>query len=174
MFTKNKEDAPTFTPAQDAVRGASMKPSARVGASIICSDVHIVGSIKSGGALQIDGKLDGDVTAADVTVGSSGTITGEVKAETLRVKGQVKGTIRARKVELETGAHVEGDIIHAALIIQPDASFEGQVKRKDNPLQDEAPKAAVSPSPALANGNGSLSNQLSGQDSALPRQDNPA
>lgn len=153
MFTKNKDDAPSFTPAQDAVRGASSKPAARVGASIICSDVHITGSIKSGGALQIDGKLDGDVSAADVTVGSSGVITGEVKAETLRVKGTVKGTIRARKVELETGAHVEGDIVHAALIIQPDASFEGQVKRKENPLHEDAPRVAA-PAAALSAGHG--------------------
>ncbi|MCF6328484.1 MAG: polymer-forming cytoskeletal protein [Henriciella sp.] len=143
MFTKTKGDTPPgFTPAQDAVRSASSKPASRVGASIICSDMHITGSVRSEGALQIDGKIEGDVTAGDVTVGSTGEITGEVKAETLRVKGHVNGSIRARKVELETGATVKGDIIHAALIIQPDASFEGQVKREDNPLLDTAPKAA--------------------------------
>ncbi len=148
MFTKTKSDTPGFSPAQDAVRSASSKPASRVGASIICSDMHITGSISSQGALQIDGKIDGDVTAGDVTIGSTGMVTGEIKAETLRVKGSVKGSIRARKVELETGATVEGDIIHAALIIQPDASFEGKVKREDNPLVDTAPKAAAPAAPA--------------------------
>lgn len=150
MFTKTKGDTPPgFTPAQDAVRGAASKPASRVGASIICSDVEIRGSIKSGGALQIDGKVEGDISAGDITIGSSGEIMGEVKAETLRVKGKIIGSIRARKVELETGASVQGDIFHAALIIQPDASFEGQVKREENPLKESAPKpAAPAPQPA--------------------------
>ena len=144
MFTKTKSDTPQgFSPAQDAVRGASSKPASRVGASILCSDVEIKGSIKSQGALQIDGRVEGDVTAGDITIGSSGEILGEVKAETLRVKGKIRGSIRARRVELETGASVEGDIFHAALIIQPDANFEGQVKREENPLKESAPKPAM-------------------------------
>ncbi len=148
MFTKTKGDTPpaSFTPAQDAVRSASSKPAARVGASIICSDVQIKGSIKSAGALQIDGQVEGDVTSGDITIGSTGQIIGEIKAETLRVKGKIVGSIRSRKVELETGATVEGDIYHAALIIQPDASFEGQVKREENPLKESAPKPASSAS----------------------------
>lgn len=152
MFTKTKGDTPQgFNPAQDAVRGASSKPASRVGASILCSDVEITGSIKSQGALQIDGKVEGDVTAGDITIGSSGEILGEVKAETLRVKGKIRGSIRARRVELETGASVEGDIFHAALIIQPDANFEGQVKREENPLKESAPKpAAAAPQPSAA------------------------
>lgn len=145
MFTKTK-DGTGLTPAQDAVRGASTKPASRVGASIICSDMEIKGSIKSDGAVQIDGRVDGDITAGDITIGSSGNIIGEIKAETLRVKGTIKGSIRARKVELETGASVTGDIFHAALIIQPDASFEGKVKREDNPLRENAPQAAASDS----------------------------
>ena len=84
------------------------------------------------------------MTAGDITIGSSGEIIGEVKAETLRVKGKIIGSIRARKVELETGASVQGDIFHAALIIQPDASFEGQVKREENPLKESAPHPAAS------------------------------
>ena len=152
MFTKTKGDTPPgFTPAQDAVRSASSKPASRVGASIICSDVEIKGSIKSAGALQIDGTVEGDVTSGDVTIGSTGRIVGEIKAETLRVKGKIVGSIRSRKVELETGASVEGDIFHAALIIQPDASFEGQVKREENPLKETAPKPAAA-APAQSNG----------------------
>lgn len=156
MFTKTKGDTPPgFTPAQDAVRSASSKPAARVGASIICSDVEIKGSIKSAGALQIDGTVEGDVTSGDVTIGSTGRIIGEIKAETLRVKGKIVGSIRARKVELETGASVEGDIFHAALIIQPDASFEGQVKREENPLKETAPKPSAQAPQSNGSGLGS-------------------
>lgn len=150
MFTKTKTDGSPLTPAQEAVRGASNKPASKVGASIICSDMVITGSIKAEGAIQIDGTVDGDITANDLVIGSTGEIIGEIKAETLRVKGQVKGSIRAKKVELETGATVIGDIIHGALVIQPDASFEGQVKRDDNPLTNPQPKPAASEEPKPA------------------------
>ena len=106
--------------------------------------MKINGSVTSEGALQIDGTVDGDVAATDITIGASGHITGEVKAEVVKVKGRIKGSIRARKVELETGAHVKGDIVHSSLQIQSNAVFEGQVKHSEDPLKDAAPRAAAS------------------------------
>jgi len=166
MFTKNNKpvtppqvEPQRSMPAQDAVRGAANKPAARA-ASIICADMKINGSVTSEGALQIDGTVDGDVTATDITIGASGEITGEVKAEVVKVKGRIKGSIRARKVELETGAHVKGDIVHSSLQIQSNAVFEGQVKHAEDPLRDTGPVAAsdtrssASPSAPSAHGNG--------------------
>lgn len=150
MFTKNKgPEGPTEpkmpSPTKDAIRGASTKPTARA-ASIICEDMKINGSVSSEGALHIDGTVDGDVHAADITIGQSGHITGEVKAEVVKVKGKIKGSIRARKVELESGAHVQGDILHASLQIQSNAVFEGQVKHSEDPLKDSNPRGASSAS----------------------------
>ncbi len=149
MFQKNSKTpaAPAVepqkpVPAQDAIRGAASKPAARA-ASIICADMKINGSVISEGALQIDGVVDGDVAATDITIGASGQITGEVKAEVVKVKGRIKGSIRARKVELETGAHVKGDIVHSSLQIQSNAVFEGQVKHAEDPLRETGPVAAT-------------------------------
>jgi cytoskeletal protein CcmA (bactofilin family) len=151
MFTKNSKTPATPppepmqkpVPAQDAIRGAATKPAARA-ASIICADMKINGSVTSEGALQIDGIVDGDVSATDITIGASGQIIGEVKAEVVKVKGRIKGSIRARKVELETGAHVKGDIVHSSLQIQSNAVFEGQVKHADDPLKETGPVGAAS------------------------------
>lgn len=148
MFTKTKgAEAPQGTstpnPTQEAIRSASSKPAARAAASIICADMKIVGSVISEGALQIDGTVEGDVAAQDIVIGASGVITGEVKAEVVSVKGTIKGSIRGRKVELETGAKVEGDIIHTSLSIQANAVFEGQVKHATDPLKDAGPKPAM-------------------------------
>ncbi len=153
MFTKTKageSPVPTAAPSnptQDAIRSAASKPTGRAAASIICGDMKINGSVSSEGALQIDGHVDGDVAAADITVGASGQIVGEVKAEVVKVKGTIRGSIRARKVELESGARVEGDIVHTSLSIQSNAVFEGQVKHADDPLKDTGPKAASAPEP---------------------------
>ncbi len=157
MFTKTNKggESPTAatgtgSPAQDAIRPASAKPTARPAASLICADMTITGSVLSDGSLQIDGTVEGDVQAADITIGSSGVITGEVKAELVRVKGTIRGSIRARKVELETGAKVEGDIVHSSLSIQANAVFEGQVKHANDPLKDSAPRGAYTSAGASA------------------------
>ncbi|MEL6569850.1 MAG: polymer-forming cytoskeletal protein, partial [Pseudomonadota bacterium] len=119
MFTKtNKGEpgmAPMGNPTQDAIRSASSKPAGRAAPSIICADMKVNGSVQSDGALQVDGQVEGDVTAQDITIGASGVISGEVIAEVITVKGTIKGSIRGRKVELETGAKVEGDIVHTSL-----------------------------------------------------------
>jgi cytoskeletal protein CcmA (bactofilin family) len=153
MFTKTNKPgesggAPlSSNPTQDAIRGAASKPAGRVAASIICADMKINGSVYSEGALQVDGHVEGDVTAQDITIGASGTITGEVIAEVITVKGTIKGSIRGRKVELETGAKVEGDIVHTSLTIQANAVFEGQVKHATDPLKNAGPKAASPSAP---------------------------
>lgn len=140
MFLKTKGNILSGSPSKRNDAGsASSKPIARIGASILCADVEIKGSIRAAGALQIDGQIEGDIISGDVTIGSTGQVTGEIKAETLRVKGKAIGSIRARKVELQAGALVEGDIFHATLIIQPDARFEGQVKREENMLKKSTP-----------------------------------
>ena len=175
MFTKTKDNempAASVNPAQDAVKSAASKPTARSAASIICGDMEIHGSITSDGALQIDGLVDGDVSAADITIGAGGTVIGEVRAEAVKVKGEVRGSIRARRVELETGAKVQGDILHSSLSIQPNAMFEGQVKHDQDPLKDTAPKAANSdraPSKASESASDSSSSASTPTTTSSPR-----
>lgn len=162
MFTKNKTpSAPgqnagakpsSGSPMQNAIKSASTKPTARSAPSIISADMAINGSVTSDGEMQIDGKIDGDITAVSITIGQTGTVQGEVKAQTVIVRGRIIGSIRARKVELETGAHVEGDIVHASLSIQSNAVFQGQVMHSDNPMQTQtgAEPASQQSSPAVS------------------------
>ena len=83
---------------QNAIKPASAKPTARSAPSIISADMGIKGSVTSDGEMQIDGKIDGDVTAVSITIGQTGTIQGEVRAQTVIVRGRIIGSIRARKV----------------------------------------------------------------------------
>ena len=169
MFTKGKGSEPgtkqSATPAQNAIRPASAKPTARSAPSIISSDMLIKGSVTSDGEMQIDGKIEGDVAATSITIGQTGAIQGEVKAQTVIVRGRIIGSVRARKVELESGAHVEGDIVHASLAIQSNAVFQGQVKHADDPLKQSAPAAQA------AGAQVSTSAPAASGDSAKPADD---
>ncbi|MEM8920968.1 MAG: polymer-forming cytoskeletal protein, partial [Pseudomonadota bacterium] len=121
MFTKGKTPETsananakpkTPAPAPDAARRPAAG-AARSAPSLISADVKMRGSFESAGEVQIDGQIEGDVKATALTIGDSGAVIGEVEAETVTVRGKVKGTIRSKKVHLCTGSNVEGDITHA-------------------------------------------------------------
>lgn len=101
----------------------------RTSPSIIGADCTITGDILSQGEVQIDGRVDGDVRCDMLVVGPTGTITGEISAELVRVLGSVTGQVKARAVELARTAHVVGDITHESLSIEAGAFVEGRFDR---------------------------------------------
>jgi cytoskeletal protein CcmA (bactofilin family) len=126
---------PTPTPP---VVGEVRRPSAavRTAPSLLSGDVVVRGSMISNGEVQVDGKIEGDIRAVALTIGDSGSIKGEVVAETVIVRGEVVGSIRAKKVTLAASAKVDGDIIHSSLAIEANAKFQGQVKFVEDALAD--------------------------------------
>ncbi len=142
MFTKGKPEGsnPTATPVQkpasgEPSRSATTRPAAKAAPSIFSEDMRVKGSVISQGEIQIDGHIEGDVKATSLTIGDKGEILGEVVAETVIVRGKVKGSIRARKVQLASTSRVDGDITHTSLSIEASAVFEGQVKHSEDPLK---------------------------------------
>jgi len=116
--------------------------------SILSADLKITGSIVSDGEVQLDGTVEGDVRATDLTIGEEASISGEVIAENVVIRGRVNGSVRARQVQLSSTARVEGDVIHATLAIESGAFFDGLCKRSSDPLSDSkssTPAAASKP-----------------------------
>lgn len=159
MFTKGK--SPDNTPQRPSGQpqsappnlDAAKRPTAanRSGPSLISADVVMKGDITSQGEVQVDGKIEGNIRAAALTVGTTGAVIGEVCADTVIVRGAVTGTVRGKKVQLCTGAKVEGDITHASLSIEPNAIFEGQVRHAQDPLSGSSAPAAPPASTATPN-----------------------
>lgn len=157
MFTKGKspennnsagvKPTTSATNAPEPTKRAPTSPN-RAAPSIISADVKMKGSIVSQGEVQVDGNIEGDIRASSLTIGNTGAVSGEVIAETVIVRGSVKGQVRGKKVQLCTGAKVEGDITHASLSIEPNAIFEGQVRHSQDPLNDAARPAAAPAAPA--------------------------
>lgn len=99
--------------------------------SIIGTSMRVKGDLHSEGAVQIEGEIEGDVLCAEVTVGRSAKIRGQIHAETANIHGDVDGEIRARRVVLSSTAHVVGDIFHEEVAIEAGAYVEGQLLRRD-------------------------------------------
>lgn len=106
----------------------------RVGPSIIGADVVIHGNLVTGGELQLDGTIQGDVRAAVIIVGPHGTVHGEIAAEEVIVRGRVIGPIRGIRVQVFASAHVDGDIVHDSLAVETGAFCQGNIRRSEEPL----------------------------------------
>jgi len=113
-------------------------PPAIAGTSVIGNDLTILGekiTIISQNKLLIDGHVQGDVHGKQVVISKDGSVTGKVCAETIEVRGSVRGSIRALTVTLHESAKVEGDIVHQTLSIVEGAAFDGRVQRTKDPSE---------------------------------------
>lgn len=98
--------------------------------SIIGADVRIVGDIITEGEMQIDGRVEGDITCKTLVIGPGGHIVGEIKAERVRIHGEVSGKLSADHITIGRTGHVTGDIQHDSLEIESGAQVEGHFLRK--------------------------------------------
>ncbi len=122
----------------------STAPKAKPPASVLSSDLTVVGNLKTTGDIQVEGVVEGDIRAHLLTVGEGATIRGEVVADDIVINGRVIGRVRGLKVRLTSTARVEGDIIHKTIAIESGAHFEGSVQRQEDPLSGAAkPQGSV-------------------------------
>lgn len=97
--------------------------------SIISIDLNVHGDLSSNGEIQVDGNVEGDINCKALIVGTKGSVSGEVKAQTVRIHGAIKGQVKAKSVFLASTAQMSGDIEHESLAIEPGAFMEGHCKR---------------------------------------------
>lgn len=128
---KATDMAASSTPKSDY---GSAAPRAKPTASVLSSDLTVVGNLKTTGDIQVEGVVEGDIRAHLLTVGESATIRGEIVADDIVINGRVVGRVRGLKVRLTSTARVEGDIVHKTIAIESGAHFEGSVQRQDDPL----------------------------------------
>lgn len=143
-----KESAAPTTPGEFKAAAPKAKPPA----SVLSSDLHVTGNLKTTGDIQVEGTVEGDIRAHLLTVGEGATIKGEVIADDVVVNGRIVGRVRGLKVRLTATARVEGDIIHKTIAIESGAHFEGSVQRQDDPLNAGSKPSAAAPKAAAAKG----------------------
>jgi cytoskeletal protein CcmA (bactofilin family) len=111
--------------------------------SIIAADVEITGTIKSTGAMRIDGKLDGELNCSgDAVVGKSATIKGNINVSSATIEGTINGNVTAKdRIEMKSTARVTGDIRAKRLSVEDGVTFIG--RSEVNPSGAPSPIAAT-------------------------------
>jgi cytoskeletal protein CcmA (bactofilin family) len=137
MFSSKKPAPREMTRALPREKSASaevMKPAMPTTPSIIAEGTVIMGGIKTVGDIQIDGRIEGDLHAASVTLGHAAELIGDLFAERANVRGQVQGNVYAHHVTLADGAHVAGNLSCTTFEVETGARLEGSCRHTDNPL----------------------------------------
>ena len=151
IFNKKPEDAGgqsmaarTFASPAPADHGALLnrKPTPAPSRAIIDACLQIDGNLTTEGEVQVDGRINGNIRCAHLTVGREAVILGDITAEEIVVRGKVTGTIRGNRVILQDGAQVESEIFQTKLTIEEGANFKGMIRDQTEPhvaaLQDMA------------------------------------
>jgi len=100
--------------------------------------VEITGSVVFGGTLDIEGKVVGDIMAADgadalVRVRDKGSVQGEIRAPKIIINGHVTGDVHSSKhLELASNAVVHGNVHYAVIEMVKGAEVNGNLIHIDD------------------------------------------
>ncbi len=110
---------------------------------LIGAGTTIEGNITFAGGLRVDGRVRGNVIAADgkpgtLVLSEQALIEGEIRVSHVVVNGTVVGPVHAAEyVELQTKANVTGDVYYKTLEIQLGAVVQGRLVFQNDSKSDK-------------------------------------
>ena len=96
--------------------------------TVIGPDTFIKGEMTFERTARILGRFEGVVSSGgELQIGASAECTASLEAETVIVDGHVEGNVMARdRIQLNSTARVNGDVVAEKLIVAEGASFNGR------------------------------------------------
>lgn len=97
--------------------------------SIIGPGMKIVGDCSSDGTIRVEGQVEGAVKAGkSVVVGEGGTVKGDISTQDAIIAGTVDGSVVAEsRVELQATCRVQGDIRSRRVKLEEGGQVDGQL-----------------------------------------------
>ena len=104
-------------------------PAATATTTYVDATSEFNGTLKLAKSLHVDGAVEGEIDcAATVTIGASGRVNAQVRAESVVIDGEIHGDIEARsEITLSKSARVYGDLMTEGIVIERGAKVEGRI-----------------------------------------------
>ena len=109
--------------------------------SLIAAGAELVGDMRFQGAVQVDGRVTGNLLASEglVRVSVGGVVEGEIRAPHIVIDGEVNGDVFASgHLELGARSRVRGDLQYGLMEMAMGAQIEGRlchIKDGERPLE---------------------------------------
>ena len=112
------------------LRGSEDKELNHSGRSHIGETMQLEGDLRSAGAIDVAGLVNGNVFVADMTVTETGSIRGSIESTNIEINGHIEGKISADVVIVGKTAVIKGDIFFKnTLKTEEGADIDGYIKR---------------------------------------------
>jgi cytoskeletal protein CcmA (bactofilin family) len=103
------------------------------GRTYIGETLQLEGDLRSSGAVDVAGLINGNVFVADMIVADTGSVRGSLEAATIEINGHIEGKITADTVIVGKTAVIKGDIFFKnTLKTEEGADIDGYIKRINN------------------------------------------
>jgi len=112
------------------LRGVEEKELNHSGRSHFGETMQLEGDLRSSGAVDIAGLINGNVFVSEIAIAETGSIRGSIEAATIEINGHVEGKISADSVIVGKNAVIKGDIFFKnTLKTEEGADIDGYIKR---------------------------------------------
>jgi cytoskeletal protein CcmA (bactofilin family) len=98
--------------------------------SVLAADLVVKGNLDAQADLHIDGRIEGDITCAALVQGEGSEIVGEIRADSARLAGTVRGTITVGELVVLRSARIHGDVHYDTLTIEQGAAVDGRFAQR--------------------------------------------
>ena len=115
------------------LRSSETKKLNHSGRSHIGETLQLEGDLRSSGAVDVSGLINGNIFVSDMVVTDTGSVRGSLEAVSIEVNGHVEGKITADTVIVGKSAVIKGDIFFKnTLKTEEGADIDGYIKRVNN------------------------------------------
>lgn len=121
-------------PKVDATTGLRASPASG-SVTIFGRGLLVTGDVVCTGAVNVFGRVVGDIHAASLTIEEGARVDGKATVENAIIRGAFKGTLYGGSVKMQGAAIVEGEVYNNSLSIEENAMFEGVARRLDRPVK---------------------------------------
>lgn len=144
--SKNQRDTAPINVEPRLNGGAGNSPEIL---STFGTGMTITGNIVCAGALQVFGRVTGEIQASHLVICEGAKVEGKIIAQETVIQGAFNGTIHGNSVKLQGNATVDGEIFNKSLVIEPNVHFEGVSRRLDRTVEAPAGDdlAGIAPAP---------------------------
>ena len=114
----------------ETFRGVEETKLNHSGRSFVGETMQLEGDLRSSGAIDISGLVNGNMFVGDMTITETGSVRGSVEATNIEINGHVEGKITADVVIIGKSAVIKGDIFFKnTLKTEEGADIDGYIKR---------------------------------------------
>ena len=115
------------------LRSSAEKNLNHSGRSHVGETMQIEGDLRSAGAVDIAGLVNGGIYVSDIIVAETGSVRGSIESASVEINGHVEGKISADVIIIGKNAVIKGDIFFkSTLKTEEGADIDGYIKRASN------------------------------------------